>query len=953
MSSASNGFVSFYSAIRSFRVCSAVTRWSHGANWRSPSSLRAQSRITTPMIEKFEQKFTTIASEHAYKGILTTLPKPGGGEYGKFYSLPALNDPRTDRLPYSVRILLESAIRNCDNFHITKDDVEKIMDWENTSPKKVVIPFKPARAILQDFTGVPVIVDLAAMRDAMKNLGSDPNKINPQLPVELVFDHSVQVCGAKPEKDLRKGMELESDRNWERFMFLKWGSSAFYNMVMASPGSHIVHQVDLEYLGRVVFNSEGFIYPDSVVGTYSDTTTMGGLGIAGWEVGGIEAEAAILGQPISVVLPSVVGLKLVGKLRVGVSRTDLVPTVIQMLRKHGVFGSFVEFYGEGMSELSLDDRARIAKMSPEYGTTMGFFPVDHVTLKYLKLKGRNNETVAMTESYLRANKMFVDYNEPQQERAYTSCLQLDLGDVEPCICGPKRPRDRVLLKDMKADWKACLDNPLGFKGFAIPKEEQDKIAKFSFMGQPAELKHGSVLIATITSGNTMSSPCDMVAAALVAKNTYDMGLKVKPWVRTSLAPGYGVVKEYLLQSGLQEYLGKQGFQIVGQGYTTCIWGSGQLDESIASAVSENDIVAAAVLSSSRGFESRVHAFVKANYLASPPLVVAYALAGTVNIDFETEPIGTGKDGKSVYLRDIWASSEEVTQALQNSVLQSMFKSTYETITKRDSVSPSSTLYSWDSNSTYIHEPPYFKNMTTNPPGPREVKDAYCLLHFGDNITTDHISPAGNIHKDSPAAKFLADQYSMCQSDFNSYGSRRGNHEVMTRGTFANIRIVNKLLNGEVGPKTVHIPTGEKICVFDAASRYKTAGQDTIILAGAEYGTGKSRDWAAKGPKLLGVKAIIAKSFDRIHRSNLASVGIVPLCFKPGEDAETLGLTGRERYTIHLPSNVSEMKPDQVITVTSDTAKSFVCILRLDTEVELAYYDHDGMLPYIIRSLRNK
>ncbi|KAG7537973.1 Aconitase iron-sulfur domain [Arabidopsis suecica] len=899
----SNRSVRNFSALWLFRVCSASTRWSHGANWRLHASLRAQTRIAAPILEKSERKFATIASEHAYKDSLTTLHNPDGGEYGNFYSLPALNDPRIDSLPYSVRILLESAIH----------------------------PFKPARVILQDFTGVSVIVDLAAMRDAMKSLGSDPNKINPRVPVDLVFDHSVQVHVARQKRDLRKGMQLESDINSERFIFLKWGSSAFYNMVMASPRSRNDHQVDLEYLGSVAFNSDGFLYPDSVVGTFFNTTMIGGLGVAGWEVGEIEAEAAILGQMrlhLCNKCICVVGFKLAGKLRVGVTITDLVRTVTQMLRKHGVFGNIVEFYGEGMSRLSLNARAAIANMSTEYEATMCFFPVDHVTLEYLKLKGRSNETVTMIESYLRANKMFVDYNEPQEERAYTSCLKLDLGDVEPCISGPKRPCDQSFLKDMKVDWKACLDNPLGIKGFAVPNEQQDKIVKFSYDGEPAELKHGSVVLATITSDCAISSPNDMVGAALVAKKAYDLGLEVKPWIRTIVTPASGVVEECLRESGIKMYLAKQGFN-------GSIWGSDDLlDKPIASAISENDIIAAVVFSSRRGYYSS-NGLTRARYITSPQLVVAYALSGTVNIDFEKEPMGTNKDGKNVYLRDIWPSSEEV-KAFQNMVLQSMFKSTYKTMTKRNSVSLNSALYSWDSNSTYIHEPPFFKNMTTKPPGPRKVKDAYCLLNFGDNITTNSISPAGTIHEDSPAAKFLIERYSMCRYDFNSYGSRRGNHEVMKRGTFASTCLVNKLLNGEVGPKTVHIPTGEKICIYDAAS-----------------GSGSSRDWAAKGPLLLGVKAIIAKSFNRVHRSNLASVGIVPLCFKSGEDAETLGLTGHERYTIHLPSNVNEIKPGQDITVTTDTAKSFVCTLRLDTEVELAYYNHGGMLSYIIRSLSNE
>ncbi|OMO72291.1 Aconitase A/isopropylmalate dehydratase small subunit, swivel [Corchorus olitorius] len=833
-------------AFRSFH--GSVPRWSHRLDWRSPVSLRAQIRTVSPAIERLERKFSTMASEHPFKAVLTSLPKPGGGEFGKFYSLPALNDPRIDKLPYSIRILLESAVRNCDNFQVKKEDVEKIIDWANTSPKQVEIPFKPARVLLQDFTGVPAVVDLACMRDAMNKLGSDTSKINPLVPVDLVIDHSVQVDVTRSENAVQANMELEFQRNKERFSFLKWGSTAFHNMLVVPPGSGIVHQVNLEYLGRLVFNTDGLLYPDSVVGTDSHTTMIDGLGVAGWGVGGIEAEAAMLGQPMSMVLPGVVGFKLSGKLKNGVTATDLVLTVTQMLRKHGVVGKFVEFYGDGMGELSLADRATIANMSPEYGATMGFFPVDHVTLQYLKLTGRSDDTVAMIEAYLRANKMFVDYSE----------------------------------------------------GFAVPKEAQDRVAKFSFHGQPAELKHGSVVIAAITSCTNTSNPSVMLGAGLVAK---------KAW---------------------------------------------ELDESVAAAISENDILAAAVLSGNRNFEGRVHALTRANYLASPPLVVAYALAGTVNIDFEKEPIGTGKDGKSVYFKDIWPSTEEVAQAVQSSVLPDMFRSTYQAITKGNPMwnqlsVPASTMYSWDPNSTYIHEPPYFKNMTMEPPGAHGVKDAYCLLNFGDSITTDHISPAGSIHKDSPAAKYLLER-GVERKDFNSYGSRRGNDEVMARGTFANIRLVNKLLNGEVGPKTIHVPTGEKLYVFDAAMRYKEAGLGTIVIAGAEYGSGSSRDWAAKGPLLLGVKAVIAKSFERIHRSNLVGMGIIPLCFKSGEDADTLGLTGHERYTIDLPSDISEIRPGQDVTVTTDNGKSFTCTLRFDTEVELAYFNNGGILPYVIRNL---
>uniref|UniRef100_A0A7N0TV52 Aconitate hydratase n=1 Tax=Kalanchoe fedtschenkoi TaxID=63787 RepID=A0A7N0TV52_KALFE len=895
-----------------------------------------------------------MSSGNPFERILKTLEKPEGGVFGKYYSLPALDDPRIDRLPYSIRILLESSIRNCDEFQVKSKDVEKILDWENSAPKQVEIPFKPARVLLQDFTGVPAVVDLACMRDAMNRLGGDSNKINPLVPVDLVIDHSVQVDVARSENAVQANQELEFRRNKERFSFLKWGANAFHNMLVVPPGSGIVHQVNLEYLGRVVFNTNGLLYPDSVVGTDSHTTMIDGLGVAGWGVGGIEAEAAMLGQPMSMVLPGVVGFKLSGKLRNGVTATDLVLTVTEILRKHGVVGKFVEFYGEGMGELSLADRATIANMSPEYGATMGFFPVDHVTLQYLKLTGRSDDTVLMIETYLRANNMFVDYSQPQVERVYSSYLELNLEDVEPCISGPKRPHDRVPLKNMKADWHACLDNRVGFKGFAVPKESQVKVAEFTFHGTPAQLRHGDVVIAAITSCTNTSNPSVMLGAALVAKKACEQGLEVKPWIKTSLAPGSGVVTKYLHKSGLQPYLNRLGFHIVGYGCTTCIGNSGDIDEAVGAAITENDIVAAAVLSGNRNFEGRVHPLTRANYLASPPLVVAYALAGTVDIDFDSEPIGVGKDGKKVFFRDIWPTSEEISDVVQSSVLPDMFRATYEAITKGNPMwnqlsVPSSTTYSWDPTSTYIHEPPYFKDMTMSPPGPHGVKDAYCLLNFGDSITTDHISPAGSIHRDSPAAKYLMER-GVDRRDFNSYGSRRGNDEVMARGTFANIRIVNKLLNGEVGPKTIHIPSGEKLSVYDAAMRYKSEGHDTIILAGAEYGSGSSRDWAAKGPKLLGVKAVIAKSFERIHRSNLVGMGIIPLCFKSGEDAETIGLTGHERFTIELPSSVSDIKPGQDITVSTSNGKSFTCTMRFDTEVELAYFDHGGILHYAIRNL---
>ncbi|KAJ6756909.1 ACONITASE/IRON-RESPONSIVE ELEMENT FAMILY MEMBER [Salix koriyanagi] len=687
----------------------------------------------------------------------------------------------------------------------------------------------------------------------MNNLGGDSNKINPSVPVDLVIDHSVQVDVARSENAVQANMELEFQRNKERFAFLKWGSNAFQNMLVVPPGSD------------------------------SHTTMIDGLGVAGWGVGGIEAEAAMLGQPMSMVLPGVVGFKLSGKLR--------------------------------------DDRATIANMSPEYGATMGFFPVDHVTLQYLKLTGRSDETISLNESYLRANRMFVDYSEPQIERVYSSCLALNLEDVEPCISGPKRPHDRVTLREMKANWHACLDNRVRFKGFAIPKESQGKVAEFSFRGTPAQLRHGDVVIAVITSCTNTSNPSVMLGAALVAKKACELEL--------------------------EKYLNQLGFHIIGYGCTTCIGNSGDIDEAVASAIIENDLVAATVLSGNRNFEGRVHPLRRDNYLASPPLVVAYALAGTSQLVWE-------KMESRYFFRDIWPSNDEVAQVVHSSVLPDMFKATYQAITKGNPMwnqlsVPSGNLYAWDSKSTYIHDPPYFKSMTMSPPGAHGVKDAYCLLNFGDSITTDHISPAGNIHKDSPAARYLMER-GVDRRDFNSYGSRRGNDEVMTRGTFANIRIVNKLLGGEVGPKTIHISTGEKLSVFDAAMRYKSEGHDTIILAGAEYGSGSSRDWAAKGPKLLGVKAVIAKSFERIHRSNLVGMGIIPLCFKAGEDAETFGLTGHERYSIDLPSNVSEIRPGQDVIVATDNGKSFTCTLHFDTEVELAYFDHGGILQYVIRNL---
>ncbi|KAM0917627.1 hypothetical protein ACQ4PT_009119 [Festuca glaucescens] len=798
----------------------------------------------------------TTASSNTFSFALRRLPLDleGGGSY---YSLPALRDPRIDKLPYTIRVLLESAVRNCDEFQITKEDVEKILGWEKTSMKLVDIPLKPSRVLLQDFTGVPILVDLASMRGAMSELGGDPDKINPMVPADLVIDHSVTANVVRSDNAVQTNMELEFERNKERFTFLKWGSSAFHNMLIIPPGLGIVHQVNLEYLARVVFNRNGLFYPDSVLGTDSHTIMINGLGVLGWGVGGIDAEAAMLGQPMSMVLPGVVGFKLNGTLRNGVTATDLVLTVTQMLRKHGVVGKFVDFYGRGMEELALADRATIANMAPEYGATVGFFPVDHITLQYLKITGREDET-----------------------------------------------------------------------GYAVPKDLQDRVVKFDFHGQTAELKHGSVLIAAITSCTNTSNPTVMISSGLVAKKAYELGLEVKPWVKTSLAPGSGVVTKYLRRCSYRKW------------YHLLACSVNSIPEYHVETYYYKflcllEIIAAAVLSGNRNFEGRIHPLTQANYLASPPLVIVYALAGTADINFEEEPIGTGKGDRPVFLRDIWPSSEEVSEIVQSNVLVDMFRSTYEVITKGNPmwnqlVVPTAEVYSWDPSSTYIREPPFFKGMTMDPPGPRSINDAYCLLSFGDCVTTDHISPAGSIHKDSLAAKYLV-EHGVKPKDFNSYGSRRGNYEAMMRGTFGNIRIVNKLLGCEPGPKTIHIPTGEKLYVYDAAMRYKTDGQDTIVLAGSEYGTGSSRDWDAKGTMLLGVKSVIAKSFERIHRSNLVGMGVIPLCFKSGEDMESIGLTGHEQYTIHLPSSVHEMRPGQDIVVTTSTGKSFVCTLRFDTE----------------------
>ncbi|CDW88502.1 aconitate hydratase 1 family protein [Stylonychia lemnae] len=874
------------------------------------------------------------------------------GQTYKYFSLLALNDERVQKLPFSIRVLLESALRNCDEFNVKSSDIETILNWTESSEKDLEIPFKPARVLLQDFTGVPAVVDLAAMRDAMTRLGGDPEKINPLCPADLVIDHSVQVDVARTSDARERNEELEFQRNQERFSFLKWGQSAFNNFLIVPPGSGIVHQVNLEYLARVVFRGEnGVLYPDSVVGTDSHTTMINGLGVVGWGVGGIEAEAVMLGQTISMVLPKVVGFRLTGSVPPETTATDVVLTITQMLRKRGVVGQFVEFFGPGCQSLTLADRATVANMSPEYGATMGYFPIDDQTIDYLKSTGRNSHNVQFIEQYLKSQGLYRVYDGSQPDPNYSGAvMELDLSTVRPCLAGPKRPHDRVELTHMKKDFNSCLQNPVGFKGYAISEDKRASTSKFNFEGQEYELSQGSVVIAAITSCTNTSNPDVMLAAGLLAKNAVAKGLSVKPYIKTSLSPGSGVVTRYFELAGVTDYLNQLGFTLSGYGCMTCIGNSGELHETVSEAITKEDLVVASVLSGNRNFEGRVHPLTRANYLASPPLVVAYALAGTVNIDFETEPIGQDQDGNSVFLRDIWPSRDEVQKVTQSVIKPEMFKEIYDLIAKGTDRwnaldAPQGKLYQWDEKSTYIHDPPFFKGMTKEVQDREPIQNAYVLAYFGDSITTDHISPAGNISKTSPAAKYLISK-GVEAKDFNSYGARRGNDEIMARGTFANVRLVNKLVE-KPGPKTVHIPSGEVLEIFDASARYIQDAQQLVILAGQEYGSGSSRDWAAKGPFLQGVKAVIAESFERIHRSNLIGMGILPLQFNPGQNGESVGLKGTEQISIELPESY---EVGQQVTVTTSTGLNFQTVLRLDTQPEITYYKNGGILPYVLRKL---
>ncbi|MBI5208593.1 MAG: aconitate hydratase AcnA [Elusimicrobia bacterium] len=879
----------------------------------------------------------------------------------ELFSLPALAKKGfpVDRWPFSLRLLLENLLRHEDGRFVKKEDISAVLKRGKGEPQEVFL--MPARVIMQDFTGVPGVVDLATIRDTKKMLGADPAQINPLLPVDLVVDHSVQVDAYGCADALRINTELEYERNRERYLFLKWGQKAFRNFRVVPPETGIIHQVNLEYLAKVVWTREvdGAVqaFPDSLVGTDSHTTMINGLGVMGWGVGGIEAEAAMLGQPMTMLVPEVVGFRLKGALAEGVTATDAVLTVTQMLRKKGVVDKFVEFYGPGLSAMPVADRATLANMAPEYGATMGFFPVDDRTIEYLRFTGRDAAEIALVEAYCKAQGLFRTDKSPEPE--FSDTLELDLGDVVPSIAGPKRPQDRIALGDAKASWERSLSDFL---------KEKDKKGDYpaplgtkvtvDLAGKTGQVGHGSVVIAAITSCTNTSNPDVLVCAGLIAKKAVEKGLAAKPWVKTSLSPGSKVVTDYLEAAGLQEHLDALGFQNVGYGCTTCIGNSGPLPEPVAQAVSSKNLVVASVLSGNRNFEGRVNPLVKANFLASPPLVVAYALAGRMDVDLAKEPLGKGADGKAVYLKDLWPSNREVAAAVKKALTPKMFSKRYANVFAGDKhwkalKPPASELYAWDKDSTYVRMPPYFKDMA---PGPRplaDIKSARALLVLGDSVTTDHISPAGNIPKDGPAGLYLQ-EHGVAPKDFNSFGSRRGNHEVMMRGTFANIRLRNALVEA-AGGVTVHLPEKRQLSVFEASELYRKEGVPLIVLAGKEYGCGSSRDWAAKGPSLLGIVAVIAESFERIHRSNLVGMGILPLVFAQGESVKSLGLTGGE--TFDIAGIAGSFKPRQELTVTAraEDGKTvrFKATARVNTPIEIDYCRHGGILPYVFEQLSKK
>jgi len=877
---------------------------------------------------------------------------PGTDVY--YYRLDKLGD--VSRLPFSIKVLLEALLRTCDGYAVLPEDVEKLARWHAPAPVKDELPFKPGRVILQDFTGVPAVVDLAALRSAMARLGGDPKKINPHVPVDLVIDHSVQVDQFGTKAALFFNVEREFVRNRERYEFLKWGKEAFENFRVVPPATGIVHQVNLEYLASVVMTKpEGddvVAFPDSLVGTDSHTTMINGLGVVAWGVGGIEAEAVMLGQPIYMLTPDVIGVKLTGSLREGATATDLVLVVTQMLRQKGVVGKFVEFFGPGLSNMTLADRATIANMCPEYGATVGFFPVDAETLNYMRNTGRPEELVALVETYTKAQGLFRTDDMP--DPLYTDTVELDLGTVEPSLAGPKRPQDRIALSDMKAQYKKTLLAPLGPQGLGLKEDDLGRTAVVS-NGNTTEIGHGAVVIAAITSCTNTSNPSVMVGAGLVAQKAVEKGLTVPPYVKTSLAPGSRVVEDYLTKANLLPPLEALGFNIVGFGCTTCIGNSGPLPEPVANAIKEGDIVASAVLSGNRNFEGRVSPLTKTNYLASPPLVVAYALAGTTDIDLVNDPLGTGKDGRPVYLRDIWPTSEEIQATIRASLTPEMFHEQYANVwdgNEQWNAIPvgGGEIYDWSEESTYIQEPPFFTELTPAIKPISNIEDARVLVKAGDSVTTDHISPAGVIAQSSPAGQYLL-EHDVAPQYFNSYGSRRGNDRVMTRGTFANVRMRNHMAPGTEGGWTTYLPTNEVMTIFDASLRYKDDGTPLVVLAGKDYGMGSSRDWAAKGVYLLGVRLVIAESYERIHRSNLVGMGVLPLQYKAGENAATLGLDGTETFsTLNL---TDDLKPGQEITVRAEkadgTAVTFQTICRVDTPVEVDYYRNGGILHTVLRN----
>ena len=875
------------------------------------------------------------------------------GTMARFMDLHSLEERglcKLDEIPFSIRILLESALRKCDGFLVNEDDVRRIASW-SPEMKPEEIPFSPSRVILQDFTGVPAIVDIAALRDAMKDLGGDPAKVNPQVPVDLVIDHSVQVDVSGLFPDAReRNLEIEYERNSERYKFLKWGQLSLDNFRAVPPGRGIVHQVNLEWIASVAREEDGTWIPDSLVGTDSHTTMINGLGVLGWGVGGIEAEAVMLGQPIYMLLPEVVGFELRGELQPGVTATDMTLRIVEMLREHGCVGKFVEFHGQGLSSLSLPDRATIANMAPEYGATCGFFPVDQTTLDYMILSGRDTDHVEDVKRFMSAQGLF--YEQSSTTPKFTSNLELDLGTVEPSLSGPKRPQDRVSLSEMKSHWRASLNAETGHQGHGIDPSRNSDSSPIE--GRGCDLNHGDVVIAAITSCTNTSNPSVMIAAGLMARNARSRGLQIKPWVKPSLAPGSRVVTEYYDASGLSDDLDSLGFSVVGYGCTTCIGNSGPLDPEIEAAIDDGDLVVGSVLSGNRNFEGRIHQKIKANYLASPPLVVAYALAGTLDIDFSKEPLGLDGAGEPVMLSDIWPSDDEIRRTVEAAIGPEMFIRRYSDVLSEprwDSIpSEASELFPWDEDSTYVRLPSFFQGIEPEPSPVEPIEDARVLVKVGDSVTTDHISPAGAFPSSGPAGKYLMSK-GVEPRDFNSFGSRRGNHEVMIRGTFANIRMRNQTAPGTEGGLTTHFPTNEVVSIHEASERYQSESTQLVVLAGSQYGSGSSRDWAAKGTFLLGVRAVIAKSYERIHRSNLVGMGVLPLAFSDGADAESLGLDGTELYSI--PAS-GDLDPFSEIIVTAKkgdgTVVSFPVIVRLETPVEVEYYRNGGILQTVLRNL---